>query len=1122
MMKSILNLLLLVALFLPSHLLGQESYAIPDEVLIQLLPSVEVETVLSDFPEIVRSRVLSKRMGMYWLKSADPVATGRILADLQRHPLVLQAQWNHVVELRHTEATIPTDPQFSNQWGMNNTGQSGGLNDADIDAPEAWDLTTGQVSVFGDSLVVAVIDDGFDLQHEDIRFFVHKNEIAGNGLDDDGNGYIDDVNGWNPSSQSGVITTLSHGTHVSGIAAASGDNGIGVTGVTWGARVLPVQVQTSVEAEVVAAYDYVLEQRILYDQSGGTVGAYVVSTNASFGVNFGNPANYPLWCGIYDSLGAHGILSAVATMNIGQNVDVVNDVPSACSSPYLISVTNTTDDDIRSNGAAYGLTTIDLGAPGSSVISTLPNNSYGYQTGTSMSCPHVAGAILIMHGGASPAFYAQYLADPAGTALLMKSFIMDGVDSLPSLTGTTVSGGRLNLFGALNEMQQFSDTLSETCLPAYSLKAAQLTDSSAFISWKGGDSATSFVLRYRLVSDTVWTDSLISNDAFISVMNLGRCESYIYQVKVICSSDTIAYLATGQFKTEGCCEPPANQVATVQNDSTITFSWNSVFGASGYEYRIRETGGSIVASGTATDTFLTLSQLQPCTFYEWQLATACDSLALVFGEWQMTRTLGCGTCIDAPYCVSRSTDTEFEWIDEVRIGANVKVSGQGTGYDFFESPSIQIQRDTFTAITLIPDFQQFTFNEWWRIWIDLNQDGEFTDSTELVFDSQGGVTGSITDSIFIPASTLTGATRMRITMKYPGFSGGSFPAACEIFEGGEVEDYCVFITDEPQAACGAVSIVDVTYTPLITRLSVTANPVPGADSYEVGIIGPGYPAGFTLNSTTANASFLLAMAGCELYEITMRAICNGVAGELDSRTLITSGCGNCSDLEYCEAKGLAADSAWVEAFQLNSLLLQTGSDNGYIFLANQSIDLTVFDNLVGWILPEADGLDSVWVNMWIDQDADGIILPGESIFDGKYAAGDTAKFAWLVPQDISLDGGRIRMMVSKDAIVNSCFSPQQGEVEDLCFSGKSVGIDPGLTTQITVYPNPFREELLIQSDRSVYSVEMTDIHGRHLRTEASGQGTDWRVSTDHLPAGVYFVEIEVNRGVVRKKVVKWE
>lgn len=1121
MMKSILSILLLFALFLPQQLSAQEPHAIPDELLIQLLPSVEIDQVLSDFPEIIRSRMLSERMGMYWLKSADQASTHRILIDLQRHPMVLQAQWNHVVEVRHTEATIPADPQFANQWGMNNTGQTGGLSDADIDAPEAWDLTTGQVTPFGDSLVVAVIDDGFDLQQEDIRFFVHNNEIAGNGIDDDGNGYIDDVNGWNSNSQSGVITTLSHGTHVSGIAAASGDNGIGVTGVAWGARVLPIQTQNS-EAAVVAAYNYVLEQRILYDQSGGTVGAYVVGTNASFGVNFGNPVNYPLWCGIYDSLGAHGILSAVATMNIGQNVDVVNDVPSACSSPYLISVTNTTDNDVRSNGAAYGLTTIDLGAPGSSVISTLPNNSYGYQTGTSMSCPHVAGAILIMHGGASPALYAQYLGDPAGTALLMKSFIMDGVDSLPTLTGTTVSGGRLNLFGALAEMQSYSDTLSETCLPAYSLKSGQITDSSALISWKGGDSATSYVFRYRKLSDSTWTDSISTDSSFISLMNLGRCESYVYQIKVICTSDTIDYLATGQFKTEGCCEPPANQIAIVQNDSTILFSWNAVFGASGYEYRVRESGGSIVASGTVPDTFLLLSQLQPCTFYEWQLATICDTINPVFDEWQTVRTLGCGTCIDAAYCISRSTDTEFEWIDEVRIGANVNVSGQGSGYDFFESPSMQLQRDTFTAIALIPDFQQFTFNEWWRIWIDFNQDGVFTDSTEMVFDSQGGVTGSIFDSLFVPASASPGATRMRVTMKYPGFSGGSSPSACETFEGGEVEDYCVFITDEPQAACDKVSIIDVSYTPLITQLSISATPVPGADSYEVGVIGAGYPTGFTLNTTSATASFLLPMADCEIYEITMRAICNGIAGEMDSRTLVTAGCGNCSDLTYCDAAGLSADSAWLEAFQLNSLLLKTGPDNGYIFLANQSIDLTVFDNLTGWILPAADGLDSVWIEMWIDQDADGVMIASERIFGGKYAAGDTATFAWLVPQNISLDGGRIRMMVSKDPIQNSCFGPQQGEVEDLCFTGKSVGIDPELSIQVNVFPNPFNDEILIQSDLAIESVDLRDIHGRTLGTQASKQLTDWQISTELLPSGIYFVEVQTNAGMVRKKVVKRE
>ena len=114
------------------------------------------------------------------------------------------------------------------------------------------------------------------------------------------------------------------------------------------------------------------------------------------------------------------------------------------------------------------------------------------------------------------------------------------------------------------------------------------------------------------------------------------------------------------------------------------------------------------------------------------------------------------------------------------------------------------------------------------------------------------------------------------------------------------------------------------------------------------------------------------------------------------------------------------------------------------------------------------------------------------------------------------------MMVSKDPIQNSCFGPQQGEVEDLCFTGKSVGIDPELSIQVNIFPNPFNDEILIQSDLAIESVDLRDIHGRTLGTQASEQLTDWQISTELLPSGIYFVEVQTNAGMVRKKVVKRE
>lgn len=377
-----------------------------------------------------------------------------VLNQVKQNSNVAVAQFNHYV----TERVIPNDPSFSQQWNLNNTGQSGGTPDADIDAPEAWNLTTSGLTATGDSIVVAIIDDGFSLTHIDLKFWKNWFEIPGNGIDDDGNGYVDDVNGWNAYNNNGTITTtgIAHGMHVSGIAGALGNNTIGVSGVNWNIKVLAIQGSSGVETTVLRAYGYALKQRKVYVQTNGQRGAFVVSTNSSFGVDSGQVSQYPLWCAFYDSLGNAGILSAAATANINWNIDQTGDIPTACPSNWLISVTNTTNVDRRrgsggtygGSGSGWGLITIDLGAPGTSIYSTLNANNYGNLTGTSMASPHVAGAVAFMYSVAPLWWIQQYKANPGPNALVVKQKIMLGVDQKPSMQDSTVSGGRLNLYNS--------------------------------------------------------------------------------------------------------------------------------------------------------------------------------------------------------------------------------------------------------------------------------------------------------------------------------------------------------------------------------------------------------------------------------------------------------------------------------------------------------------------------------------------------------------------------------------------------------------------------------------------------------------------------------------------------
>ncbi len=338
-----------------------------------------------------------------WMISYDEENVGAekatvFLEDLE---FVAIAQVNHTgIENRN----IPDDTNYGSQWCHFNS------SDADMDTEEAWSITTGGVTALGDTIVVAVVDGGADLNHEDLDYWKNKHEIPGNGIDDDNNGYVDDYSGWHVYKSGGVISEDEnvnfdgfwddHGIHVSGIIGAIGNNNKGVAGVSWNTKVMAIKGSSTDEAVLVKSYGYIYDQRLIYNRSQGDSGAYVVATNSSFGVNYGDPNSYPIWCGLYDDLGSVGILSAVAGPNLGINIDNEGDVPGACPSNFTFSVTNSTNNDTRNNGAGYGVINCDIAAPGTDIYSTTASNTYGYKTGTSMATPQVAGAVGLMYAAA--------------------------------------------------------------------------------------------------------------------------------------------------------------------------------------------------------------------------------------------------------------------------------------------------------------------------------------------------------------------------------------------------------------------------------------------------------------------------------------------------------------------------------------------------------------------------------------------------------------------------------------------------------------------------------------------------------------------------------------------------
>lgn len=427
---------------------------IPGQYIIQLQPGAEIhpiaETFSSSRHKTTRYKPLSKPLNI-WLLYIDTAenTSAYYLQKLHQNPNIKYAQYNHHISLR---GKIPSDSLFPQQWNLYNDGSlPNSIPRADINITEAWETTTGGVTAYGDTIVVAVIDNGFDLQHEDLDFWKNHHEIPGNNIDDDNNGYVDDYYGWNVFTQNDSIPKRFHGTQVAGILGARGNNVKGICGVNWKVKILPVAGSSETEAEVVAAYSYIYTLRKQYNAT--KKGAFIVCTNSSFGVDYGQAKDFPIWCEMYNALGELGILNVVSTANMNINADTAGDIPSTCTSPYMISVTTSTLQDTKDEKAAFGKNTVDIAAPGINIFTTQPGG-YGTESGTSMAAAHVSGTIGLLYSNPCEKFTDLYLHHPPQTALYVKNILLNSATVLPDFEEKTLSGGRLNAGKAMTELDK--------------------------------------------------------------------------------------------------------------------------------------------------------------------------------------------------------------------------------------------------------------------------------------------------------------------------------------------------------------------------------------------------------------------------------------------------------------------------------------------------------------------------------------------------------------------------------------------------------------------------------------------------------------------------------------------
>ncbi len=401
---------------------------------------------------------------IHLLKSSAKIDVHKAIEEFKNNPIVEYAEPNYI---RIIFSTFPNDACFDLLWGLHNIGQGdedcfiqyyqqpSGIVDADIDAPEAWDITTGSSDV-----VVAVIDTGLDYNHPDIvsNVWVNPGEISDNEIDDDNNEYIDDIHGWDFTTcaewdidwkemtaecieekpeDDDPYDDHYHGSHVSGTIGAIGNNGPddymkSLVGVNWVVSIMPLKAfnrqGVGQDSDIINALNYAIMMDVPI--TSNSYGDYNFSNSFYDAVKAAEEAN---------SLFVAAAGNGLPLEGIGLDTDIYPHYPSSYNLSNIISVAATNKTDDLATFSNYGMTSVDLGAPGQRIWSiTQAIYAHHPASGTSMATPHVSGVAALIK--------SVY---PTLTATKIKERILNSVDVIPALQGKTVSEGRLNAYKAL-------------------------------------------------------------------------------------------------------------------------------------------------------------------------------------------------------------------------------------------------------------------------------------------------------------------------------------------------------------------------------------------------------------------------------------------------------------------------------------------------------------------------------------------------------------------------------------------------------------------------------------------------------------------------------------------------
>lgn len=475
------------------------------------------------------------------------------------------------------------------------------------------------------------------------------------------------------------------------------------------------------------------------------------------------------------------------------------------------------------------------------------------------------------------------------------------------------------------------------------------------------------------------------------------------------------------------------------------------------------------------------------------------------------------------YCTSKGNSVADEWIQSVAIGSFSKNSGKNAGYADFTTDKITLEQGKAYSFTLTPGFTSSQYNEYWKMWIDYNKDGDFDDAGELIYDAGSAVKTARTGSFTIPANATVQETRIRISMKYNGAQ-----TACEAFSYGEVEDYTAKITTAAPVSCNTPTNVG-SGSVTSSSFAVSWTAASGASSYEVQYKAASAST-WTTATTSATSYTVSGLAASTAYNYQVRTVCGSSFSGYSAIGNVSTSAAPPANPTYCTSKGTTVTDEWIKSVAIGSINNVSNANAGYRDFTNLSTNLEIGEGTAITLTPGfktnflgQPTTQPEWWRVWVDLNADGDFTDaGELAYDAGATSTATKTGSVVIPAGTSPKTTRMRVQMKYNAAPTSCETFTYGEVEDY----KVVLVDTRsallpveastLASSINLYPNPSKGlstvELNTDRDYSNLTITVMDFTGKVIQRvgyNELGKGTALKANLDltSVTAGMYLVQI---------------